>query len=85
MKCTYIRISFIFKLGIAPISNNMANVMLTGLNCSEEYTIIAGGIIMLDGSLFGPKSYQGTIYAFTCDSVSEAFGQIFNETRNRKN
>ena len=58
--------------GIAPITNEMAAVMVNGLECGVTYTIIAGGT--LNRGLVGPRSSHGNIT--TVISPEDAGGVI---------
>ena len=50
--------------GTAPVSNVVATVTVTGLECGVTYTITAGGT--LNGDLVGARSSSGTITTGPC-------------------
>lgn len=54
----------IMYIGIAPVTNGMAAVIIDGLICEVVYTILAGGTI--NGALVGPTSSYGTIASGPC-------------------
>ena len=51
-------------IGIAPVINGIAAVIMDGLTCEVVYTILAGGTI--NGVLVGPTSSYGTIVSGPC-------------------
>ena len=55
--------------GSAPITNGMATVTVTGLECGVTYTIIARGT--LNGDLVGPRSSHGIVNQL-CPSVESS-------------
>ena len=69
---------FFNYVGNATVDSNIANVALTGLNCSTEYTIIAGG--MRDGNLIGPKSSYGPIPDYLCRLINILSRAIFTSS-----
>ena len=52
-------LSVLYTLGKASITNGMATVTVSGLECGVTYTIIAGGLF--NGNFAGPRSLQGNI------------------------
>ena len=60
--CTYIH------SGTAPIINGVTTVIINGLMCEMEYTIVAGGT--LDGVLVGPRSSHGIVTAGPCPPIA---------------
>ena len=57
-------------LGTATITNRMATVTISGLQCGVTYNITAEG--MLNGTLVGPESSHGGITAGPCPVIASA-------------
>ena len=56
--------------GTAPITNRMATVPISGLQCGVTYNITAEG--MLNGTLVGPGSPHGVVAAGPCPIIASA-------------
>ena len=66
---------FFNYVGSATVDSNVAVVILTGLNCGTEYTIIAEG--MRNGNSIGLKSSYGPILDYLCELLKFVNPEIF--------